>query len=163
MRLRACGGPWCDRSPSQGSARRVGPRAPSCAACRRVDHPRNDPGRFATVDSGRPPLGSGAMRTRTLTSLGAWAFTVAAVLLTIVGLLYPLAAPLFATGADAGPDPVRITDYRADFQVSDSGRLDAVETITAEFPYGRHGIFRFFDLSDPSDSHVRLKPEDIEV
>ena len=54
-------------------------------------------------------------------------------------------------------------DYQAEFRVSDDGRLDAVETITAEFPYGRHGIFRFFDLSDPSDSHVRLEPEDIEV
>jgi hypothetical protein len=100
---------------------------------------------------------------RRLPSAGAWVFTILAMLLTTVGLLYPLAAPIFDTSTDTGPDPVSITTYQAEFRVSDDGRLDAVETITAEFPYGRHGIFRFFDLADPNDANVRLVPEDIEV
>ena len=56
-----------------------------------------------------------------------------------------------------------IRDYRADFTVREDGRLDATETITATFPPYRHGIFRFWDLTDQSDPHARLVPRSIEV
>jgi len=106
------------------------------------------------------------MARRTSTSVGTAGvavITVLAVLLTAVGLMWPLLAGLVDTSQDAGPDPVSITEYAADFTVDEDGRLTATEEITAEFPPGRHGIFRFWDLRDPSDSNVRLVPEDIEV
>jgi len=57
------------------------------------------------------------------------------------GLLWPV---VFRGGSAASDvsDPVVFSNYKADFVVNSEGRLDAVETITAEFPSGRHGIFR---------------------
>lgn len=78
-------------------------------------------------------------------------------------LLVPL---LMATAPDttaSGPDPVRISDYQADYLLTADGTLVAKETLTAEFPVGRHGIFRFWDLADPTDDHVRLEPRQIDV
>ena len=66
-------------------------------------------------------------------------------------------------GTSTGPDPVRITDYTADYVVTAEGDLVAKERITTEFPIGRHGIFRFWDVTDPSDSKVRLTPRSIKV
>jgi hypothetical protein len=56
--------------------------------------------------------------------------------LIAIGLLWPL---VFRGESEAGPanDPVVFSNYRADFVVNADGRLDAVETITAEFPGGR--------------------------
>ena len=94
-------------------------------------------------------------------------FTIGCLLvLGLVGLvtLWPVVVNKIPSVDEAvGPDPVSITSYRADLVVHEDGRLDAVETLTTEFPIGRHGIFRFWDVSDPSDSHVRYVPEDIEV
>ena len=39
------------------------------------------------------------------------------------------------------------------------GRLDAVETITGEFPSGRHGIFRYWDVANPNSPQVRQEPD----
>lgn len=87
--------------------------------------------------------------------------------LALVVAALVLAVPALTTassdGASVGPDPVRITTYDADFVVLDSGRLVAKETLTTEFPAGRHGIFRFWDLKDPSDPHVRLAPHGVKV
>ena len=44
-------------------------------------------------------------------------------------------------------DPVVFSNYKADFIVNAGGRLDAVETITAEFPSGRHGLFRYWAVT----------------
>ena len=52
------------------------------------------------------------------------------------------------------------SDYRADFHVDGNGNLDATETITAEFPSGRHGIFRYWDVANPNSPRVRQKPRD---
>ena len=61
-------------------------------------------------------------------------------------------------------EPTTITTYVADFDVDDQGDMKATETITVDFPTGdRHGIFRFFDREDPTDSHARLQPHDIVV
>ena len=68
----------------------------------------------------------------------AWLIPLA---LIMIGLLWPL---VFRGGSQAGPadDPVVFSNYRAEFVVDSDGQLDAVETITAEFPSSRHGIFR---------------------
>ena len=43
--------------------------------------------------------------------------------------------------------------------VNADGRLDAVETITAEFPGGRHGIFRYWDTANQNNPYVRQSPD----
>ena len=70
------------------------------------------------------------------------------------GLLWPL---VFQGGSAASnvDDPVVFSNYKADFVVNKDGRLDAVETITAEFPGGRHGIFRYWDVANQNSTHVR--------
>ncbi len=82
---------------------------------------------------------------------------VVAVLLALAGLLWPLVGQLGSPGA--ADDPVTISDYRADLAVDASGTLAAVEDITAQFPGGRHGIFRYWDVADSADPHVRYVPE----
>jgi uncharacterized membrane protein YgcG len=74
---------------------------------------------------------------------------------------------LFGGGPDdeeTEDEPTSITTYDATFDVADNGDLDAVETITVDFPVGdRHGIFRFWDLADTLDPKTRLRVEDVEV
>src|SRR6476659_1765153 len=74
------------------------------------------------------------------------------------GLLWPL---VFRGDSAASyvSDPVVFSNYKADFVVNRDGRLDAVETITAEFPSGRHGIFRYWDVANQNSPRVRQKPE----
>ncbi|KUH90330.1 DUF2207 domain-containing protein [Mycobacterium sp. IS-1556] len=88
--------------------------------------------------------------------LFAWSITV---LLLAFGLLWPVI--FTGGGSDAAPvdDPVVITDYNMDIVVDGNGRLDAVETITADFPGGRHGIFRYWDVTNPNSPHVRQTPK----
>lgn len=80
-------------------------------------------------------------------------------LLAAVGLLWPLVAGITVSdGADQADDPVVITDYRASYDVAGDGTLTAVEDITASFPSGRHGIFRYWDTADQADPGVRYLP-----
>jgi uncharacterized membrane protein YgcG len=74
------------------------------------------------------------------------------------GVLWPL---VFRGGAEASSisDPVVFSNYKADFVIGSDGQLDAVETITAEFPGGRHGIFRYWDVANPNNPRLRQKPE----
>ena len=52
----------------------------------------------------------------------------------------------------------------ADFDVAKNGDMEVTETITVDFPvYGKHGIFRFWDIVDDNDPHARRMPEDISV
>ncbi|MFT4202232.1 DUF2207 domain-containing protein [Gordonia sp. (in: high G+C Gram-positive bacteria)] len=85
-----------------------------------------------------------------------------AALLTFVGLVLPLSLGAGTTGGGS-VDPVRITDYKADYKVDAQGTLRATETLTTDFPSMRHGIFRYFDLADSSNPHVRYMPKDISV
>ena len=80
-------------------------------------------------------------------------------LLTVVGLLWPLVLTGSSRGGAAGADPVEFSSYRADFSVDGAGLMQATETITAEFPSGRHGIFRYFDVANSNDAHIRQVPE----
>jgi uncharacterized membrane protein YgcG len=56
-----------------------------------------------------------------------------------------------------------IQNYRADFTLRSNGDLDVTEQVRVYFPVPRHGIFRFFDIVDPSAPHARRIPEDIQV
>ena len=70
--------------------------------------------------------------------------------------------PLLITGSSsAGPadDPVTFSNYRAEYFVDRDGNLDATETVTAEFPSGRHGLFRYWDVTNQNSPHVRQPPE----
>jgi hypothetical protein len=78
--------------------------------------------------------------------------------LIAIGLLWPL---VFTGGSSGGPtnDPVTFSSYSVDLVVDADGNLDATETITAEFPPGRHGIFRHWDVANPNSPKVRQVPE----
>ncbi len=75
-------------------------------------------------------------------------------IIILVGFCWPLAT-IVPSSSVRQSDPVRIVDYVAGYDVSPSGDLSAVETITGEFPAGRHGIFRYWDVSDPNDPRIR--------
>src|SRR5689334_4614829 len=60
-------------------------------------------------------------------------------------------------------DSATINSYVADFTVTRTGTVEVVETLRVSFPEYKHGIFRFFDVQDPNDSHVRLVPRSITV
>ena len=60
-----------------------------------------------------------------------------------LGLLWPVVFGGVPSGGGATSDPVVFSDVRADFAVDNDGLMRADEIITAEFPGGRHGIFRF--------------------
>ncbi|WP_111509070.1 DUF2207 domain-containing protein, partial [Mycobacterium kyogaense] len=81
-------------------------------------------------------------------------------LLIAFGLLWPL---LFTGGSGDGPaleDPVVISDYRMTATVDAAGDMTAVETITAQvYTTDRHGIFRYWDMANRNDSHLRQPPE----
>src|ERR1700741_279823 len=74
------------------------------------------------------------------------------------GLLWPVVLVGSSEASDVD-DPVVFSNYKADFVVNREGRLDAVETIPAEFPSGRHGIFRYWDVANLNSPRVRQKPE----
>ncbi|MFO7164720.1 MAG: DUF2207 domain-containing protein, partial [Mycolicibacterium hassiacum] len=81
------------------------------------------------------------------------------VILLAVGVLWPLVLRPHTGSSDAVSDPVVFSRYDVDFIVSAGGRLDAVERIEAEFPPGRHGIFRYWAIDNPNDPRVRQIPE----
>ncbi|GAB3771808.1 putative membrane protein YgcG [Nocardioides ginsengisegetis] len=84
-------------------------------------------------------------------------------LAVLVAVLF-IPAALFNYGsADDSPESTTITSYVADFTLDESGDLAVVEQLTVDFPYGRHGIFRFFDRADPSAPHARRVVHDISV
>ena len=78
-------------------------------------------------------------------------------------MLWPAVTYNWSTAATTYEETT-IRTYLADFTVDDDGDLHAVETLTVDFPgYGKHGIFRFFDEADQSDTHARRVPHDISV
>jgi hypothetical protein len=82
--------------------------------------------------------------------------------ITVLLIAFAVLWPLVFTGDEGGgstDDPVWFSDYRAEFFVDQAGNLDATETITAEFPGGRHGIFRYWDVANPNSPHVRQQPQ----
>jgi len=92
-----------------------------------------------------------------------WSLRLVGLVITASVLLLPAVLALDTSATSTGPDPVRISDYDATFSISEDGTLQATERLTTEFPSGRHGIFRYWDVQDPADSSVRLIPKDIDV
>ena len=92
-------------------------------------------------------------------SIGRGVFWLIPVALSLVGLLWPLALGGASSGGTNGTDPVVFSVLRADFALDRDGLLEAEETITAEFPDGRHGIFRFWDVGNANNSRIRQVPE----
>jgi uncharacterized membrane protein YgcG len=78
-------------------------------------------------------------------------------------LLFPVVAGMSSSPQSSTPDPVTISTYTAHYAVDANGVLTARETIVGDFPIGRHGIFRYWDVQDMADKHVRLRPQDLEV
>src|SRR4029079_3849567 len=101
-----------------------------------------------------PPLVSAAMKRL--------AVTLAGLVVLAIAVLWP--ALRYDSGGPGATDTPTISRYLADFTVADNGDLTATETLTVTFPdSGKHGIFRFFDRSDPSAPHARRDPHDISV
>lgn len=82
---------------------------------------------------------------------------------TVWGVLWPLLLSAVPTTAGTLSDPVTISSLKADVTVDRDGTMQATETITAEFPSGRHGIFRYWDVSNQNDSHIRQVPKVAEI
>ncbi len=85
--------------------------------------------------------------------------------LGVIALLLCIPALFYGSGeASDNYEDTTITNYVADFNVADNGDLDVTETITVDFPgFGKHGIFRFWDIVDDNAPHARRTPEDISV
>lgn len=94
------------------------------------------------------------MSSRALATAG----RIVLIALATIGLLWPLVGSLFTTTAGPADDPVVITEMRASFTVAADGHMAVTEEITADFPGGRRGIFRYWDVSDPSDPSARHIP-----
>ncbi|MDG3012018.1 DUF2207 domain-containing protein [Rhodococcus sp. D2-41] len=85
--------------------------------------------------------------------------SIVLVVLTGIGLLWPLAEGTFGAGSvQPSTDPSVVTDYDATYQVAPDGHLEATETLVVDLPAGRHGIFRYFPAADPTDPHARILP-----
>ncbi len=69
------------------------------------------------------------------------------------------------TGDDSGSEsePSTITNYVADYVVDKDGDIHVTETLTLDGLFTRHGIFRFFDRSDPTAPGTRRTPYDVSV
>jgi hypothetical protein len=91
------------------------------------------------------------------------ALRVLALLAALAILFIPVLAAMTPSSSSTAPDPVTITSYDAHYSVDREGTLTATETIVGDFPYGRHGIFRYWDLQDAGDKHVRLLPKNFTV
>ncbi|HUP98964.1 MAG TPA: DUF2207 domain-containing protein, partial [Aeromicrobium sp.] len=91
------------------------------------------------------------------------ALRVGMLMAALAVLFIPVVAALVPSSTSNIPDPVEIISYDAHYSVDRTGVLTATETVVGDFPYGRHGIFRYWDLQDAADKHVRLRPRDFEV
>ncbi len=94
------------------------------------------------------------MSTRALATVG----RIVLIVLATIGLLWPLVASLIPTSAGEADDPVVITELRSAFTITADGHMAVTERITADFPSSRHGIFRYWDVWDPSDPGARHTP-----
>lgn len=91
------------------------------------------------------------------------AYAVVLVLVLVGGIaLWVMKSGSSGDGSSVS-DPVTVTHYDATFTVAADGTMRAVETIDADFPYGRHGIFRYWDETDPSDPSARYTTKVVSI
>ena len=85
--------------------------------------------------------------------------------LGLVALLLCIPVLFYGKGTvDPSFEETTISNYVADFDIDKSGDMDVTETLTINFPgYGKHGIFRFWDIVDDNAPHARRTPENISV
>jgi uncharacterized membrane protein YgcG len=85
--------------------------------------------------------------------------------LGLVALLLCIPVLFYGKGTvDPSFEETTISNYVADFDIAGNGDMDVTETITVDFPaYGKHGIFRFWDIVDDNAPHARRTPDDISV
>lgn len=91
---------------------------------------------------------------------------VTAVGLVVIALAVCIPAAFFNVGSagEETSEETTITRYVADFRVDAEGSMVVTETLTVNFPFsGKHGIFRFWDVSDPNAPQLRREPESIAV
>ncbi len=88
-----------------------------------------------------------------------------AIALGVIALLLCIPVLFYGNGeVEPNFEDTTITNYVADFDVAENGDLDVTETLTVDFPgYGKHGIFRFWDIVDDNAPNARRTPEDITV
>ncbi|MXG90400.1 DUF2207 family protein [Nocardioides flavescens] len=87
------------------------------------------------------------------------AWTVLGLLVVVALLCFPAVGYGGTEGGDEADEDTTITSYLADFTLDADGTLHVVETLTVDFPNpGKHGIFRYWDRTDPRDPHVRRTP-----
>jgi hypothetical protein len=86
---------------------------------------------------------------------------------TVVTIVWLALSPVWS--ADDVPDyeetfdVARIEHYDADFRLDANGDLAVTERLHVNFPVSRHGIFRFFDVVDPSAPSARRLPEKVHI
>ncbi|MEI6623774.1 MAG: DUF2207 domain-containing protein, partial [Actinomycetes bacterium] len=79
------------------------------------------------------------------------------VVVTMLGVFWPLVDS--STGTKSTYDPVSVIEYTSEISVAADGNMTATETLLAKFPSDRHGIYRFFDTTDPSNPNIRRVPQ----
>ena len=83
--------------------------------------------------------------------------------LAVIGVLAMVGTGTFDDDAGQSDDTANIQTYKAVFDVAKDGRTQVTETLQVEFPYSKHGIFRFFDTWDAPNPKARLIPTNISV
>lgn len=83
--------------------------------------------------------------------------------LFVLGVVVAIGLINFPDGSTTSTETAVITNFDADFTVSQDGTLAAVETLTLNFPVSKHGIFRLLDTRDQNHARNRLFPYDITV
>jgi uncharacterized membrane protein YgcG len=90
--------------------------------------------------------------------------TAIGLVVIVLAVFIPAAVFDFGGGGEENYEETTITRYDADFDVAADGTMSVTERLTVDFPsYGKHGIFRFWDVADPNASNLRREPEDIAV
>lgn len=86
-----------------------------------------------------------------------WWLAPFVILFALVGLFWPL---LFsgANSASQSSDPAIFDKFKAEFVIDNNGNAQVTQTIDANFPTSRHGLYEFFDIDDRSDKGVRYEP-----
>ncbi|MEI8081290.1 MAG: DUF2207 domain-containing protein, partial [Actinomycetes bacterium] len=77
-------------------------------------------------------------------------------IILVVGLFWRLAY-IIPNSSDRYPDSVKMTSYSAEYTVDADGGMTAVEVVTGAFPNGKHGIFRYWDATDPRNPGIRYQ------